>query len=107
PPDAGKVEWGYETSIGYLPQDHAELIEKSNQTAHQWLWGWNEGSTDEENLRAPFGRLLFTKDEPLKPTKVLSGGETVRLLLARLMLIKPNGLMLDEHTHHFALQARR
>jgi ATPase subunit of ABC transporter with duplicated ATPase domains len=106
PPDSGKVEWGYEAQIGYLPQDHAELIEKSNQTAHQWLWGWNEG-TDEENLRALFGRLLFTKDEPLKPTKVLSGGETVRLLLARLMLIKPNVLLLDEPTNHLDLEAIR
>ncbi|HVZ31981.1 MAG TPA: ATP-binding cassette domain-containing protein, partial [Polyangiaceae bacterium] len=90
-PDAGKLEWGYEVSIGYLPQDHSELVERSSQTAHQWLWKWNEG-TDEENLRALFGRLLFTKDEPLKPTQVLSGGETVRLLLARLMLMKPNVL---------------
>ncbi len=105
-PDAGKVEWGYEASIGYLPQDHAELIEKSNETAHQWLWRWNEG-TDEENLRALFGRLLFTKDEPLKPTKVLSGGETVRLLLARLMLMKPNVLLLDEPTNHLDLEAIR
>jgi len=106
PPDAGKVEWGYETSIGYLPQDHAELIEKSSQTAHQWLWGWNNG-TDEENLRALFGRLLFTKDEPLKRTEVLSGGETVRLLLARLMLMKPNVLLLDEPTNHLDLEAIR
>ncbi|MEY4551194.1 MAG: putative transporter ATP-binding protein YbiT [Pseudomonadota bacterium] len=106
-PDAGKVEWGYETAVGYLPQDHAELIEKTNETAHQWLWRWNEGSTDEENLRALFGRLLFTKDEPLKPTKVLSGGETVRLLLARLMLMKPNVLLLDEPTNHLDLEAIR
>jgi ATPase subunit of ABC transporter with duplicated ATPase domains len=106
-PDAGKVEWGYEASIGYLPQDHAELIEKSNQTAHQWLWTWNDGTLDEENVRALFGRLLFTKEEPLKPTKVLSGGETVRLLLARLMLIKPNVLLLDEPTNHLDLEAIR
>jgi ATPase subunit of ABC transporter with duplicated ATPase domains len=105
-PDAGKVEWGYETAIGYLPQDHAELIARSNQTAHEWLWSWNEG-TDEENLRALFGRLLFTKDEPLKPTKVLSGGETVRLLLARLMLLKSNVLLLDEPTNHLDLEAIR
>jgi ATPase subunit of ABC transporter with duplicated ATPase domains len=106
-PDEGKAEWGYEASIGYLPQDHAELIEKSNQTAHQWLWTWNDGSIDEENVRALFGRLLFTKEEPLKPTKVLSGGETVRLLLARLMLIKPNVLLLDEPTNHLDLEAIR
>jgi ATPase subunit of ABC transporter with duplicated ATPase domains len=108
PPDHGKVEWGYETSIGYMPQDHSELVARSKQTAHEWLWSWNDDpATDEENLRALFGRLLFTKDEPLKPTEVLSGGETVRLLLARLMLMKPNVLLLDEPTNHLDLEAIR
>jgi ATPase subunit of ABC transporter with duplicated ATPase domains len=106
PPDSGKVEWGYETQIGYLPQEHSELIKRSSQTAHEWLWSWNS-DTDEENLRALFGRLLFTKDEPLKPTQVLSGGETVRLLLARLMLLKSNVLLLDEPTNHLDLEAIR
>ena len=108
PPDSGKVEWGYETSIGYLPQDHAELIKRSKQTAHEWLWSWNnDKATDEENLRALFGRLLFSKDDPLKRTEVLSGGETVRLLLARLMLLKSNVLLLDEPTNHLDLEAIR
>ena len=105
-PDGGKIEWGYEAQVGYMPQDHSELIEKSDETAHQWLWNWNT-TTDEENLRALFGRLLFTKDEPMKPTKVLSGGETVRLLLAQLMLTKPNVLLLDEPTNHLDLEAIR
>ncbi|HWO10585.1 MAG TPA: ATP-binding cassette domain-containing protein [Polyangiaceae bacterium] len=105
-PDAGKVEWGYEAQLGYLPQDHHELVKKSKQTAHEWLWSWNK-DTDEENLRALFGRLLFSKDEPLKPTEVLSGGETVRLLIARLMLLKPNVLLLDEPTNHLDLEAIR
>lgn len=105
-PDAGKVEWGYEAAIGYMPQDHSELVKRSKQTAHEWLWGWNE-DVDEENLRALFGRLLFTKDDPLKRTEVLSGGETVRLLLARLMLLKCNVLLLDEPTNHLDLEAIR
>jgi ATPase subunit of ABC transporter with duplicated ATPase domains len=50
---------------------------------------------------------LFRKDEPLKPTKVLSGGETVRLMLARLMLLEPNVLLLDEPTNHLDLEAIR
>ena len=104
--DDGNVEWGYETHIGYLPQDHHELIEKTDETAHHWLWQWNNDA-NEEQLRGLFGRLLFTKDEPFKPTKVLSGGETVRLLLARLMLLKPNVLLLDEPTNHLDLEAIR
>jgi ATPase subunit of ABC transporter with duplicated ATPase domains len=105
-PDAGKVDWGYEAAIGYLPQDHAELIKRSKQTARDWLGSWNK-DTDEENLRSLFARLLFSKDEPLKPTEVLSGGETVRLLLARLMLLKSNVLLLDEPTNHLDLEAIR
>ena len=105
-PDDGKVEWGYETRVGYMPQDHHEMIEKSSQTAHNWLWQWNS-EANEEQLRSLFGRLLFSKDEPFKKTEVLSGGETVRLLLARLMLLKPNVLLLDEPTNHLDLEAIR
>src|SRR5690606_14194233 len=101
--DKGTVEWGYETHIGYMPQDHGEAIEKSDMSAHKWLWQFNEHA-DEENLRALFGRLLFTKEEPMKPTKVLSGGETVRLLLAKLMITRPNVLVLDEPTNHLDLE---
>lgn len=104
--DKGTVEWGYETHIGYMPQDHGEAIEKSDMSAHKWLWQFNEHA-DEENLRALFGRLLFTKEEPMKPTKVLSGGETVRLLLAKLMITRPNVLVLDEPTNHLDLEAIR
>lgn len=105
-PDDGEVVWGYETQRGYLPQDHTELVEKTEKTAHAWLWEWNDEATEQE-LRSLFGRLLFTKDEPFKKTKVLSGGETVRLLLARLMILKPNVLVLDEPTNHLDLEAIR
>jgi ATPase subunit of ABC transporter with duplicated ATPase domains len=105
-PDSGDIEWGYEAQIGYMPQEHSEMIQKSDQTARDWLWGFNN-KVDEEGLRALFGRLLFKKDEPLKPTKVLSGGETVRLLLAQLMLVQPNVLLLDEPTNHLDLEAIR
>lgn len=105
-PDNGTIEWGYEAQIGYMPQEHSESIKKSDQTAREWLWAFND-SEDEEGLRALFGRLLFRKDDPLKPTKVLSGGETVRLLLAQLMLSQPNVLLLDEPTNHLDLEAIR
>lgn len=104
--DAGQIDWGYEARIGYMPQEHSELIARSDQTARDWLWSFNTRA-DEESLRALFGRLLFKKDEPLKPTRVLSGGETVRLLLAKLMLSQPNVLLLDEPTNHLDLEAIR
>jgi ATPase subunit of ABC transporter with duplicated ATPase domains len=106
PPDSGGVEWGYEARLGYMPQEHSELVLRSDQTAREWLWSFND-KVDEENLRALFGRLLFKKDDPLKPTKVLSGGETVRLLLAKLMLTQPNVLLLDEPTNHLDLESIR
>jgi ATPase subunit of ABC transporter with duplicated ATPase domains len=105
-PDSGQIDWGYEARLGYMPQEHSEQIARSDQTARDWLFGFAE-KVDEENLRALFGRLLFKKDEPLKPTKVLSGGETVRLLLAKLMLTQPNVLLLDEPTNHLDLEAIR
>ena len=105
-PDRGKIEWGFEAQIGYMPQDHAEQIPKSEQSAHAWLWA-SDGASDEQEIRNVFGRLLFTKDEPMKPTTVLSGGETVRLLLARLMLTRPNVLLLDEPTNHLDLESIR
>jgi ATPase subunit of ABC transporter with duplicated ATPase domains len=105
-PDDGKVEWGYETQVGYMPQDHHEVIEKSDQTAHYWLSRFVKDQS-EEQLRSIFGKLLFAKEEPFKPTKVLSGGETVRLLLAKLMITKPNVLVLDEPTNHLDLESIR
>lgn len=105
-PDEGTVEPGYEAQMGYMPQDHAEMIGDTDDTAHSWLWKWNE-EIGEEQIRALFGRLLFSKEQPFKKAKVLSGGETVRLLLARLMLLKPNVLMLDEPTNHLDLESIR
>jgi ATPase subunit of ABC transporter with duplicated ATPase domains len=105
-PDAGTVEWGYEARVGYMPQEHTEAIARTDETARDWLWHFNERA-DEESLRALFGRLLFKKDDLLKPTRVLSGGETVRLLLAKLMLTQPNVLLLDEPTNHLDLEAIR
>lgn len=105
-PDAGRIEWGHEAHVGYMPQDHGELIEKGDETAHAWVWRWNDTAKEEE-LRALFGRLLFTRDECFKPTKVLSGGETVRLLLARLMILQANVLLLDEPNNHLDLEAIR
>ncbi len=105
-PDAGRIDWGHEAHLGYMPQDHGELIERSDETAHAWVWRWNETAKEEE-LRALFGRLLFTRDECFKPTRVLSGGETVRLLLARLMILQANVLLLDEPNNHLDLEAIR
>ena len=106
-PDRGKIVQGHEVVLGYLPQDHEEGIGKAdNMTAFQWLYQWDPKSTVEE-IRGLLGRMLFPSEDADKPVKALSGGETVRLLLAKLTLTKPNLLLMDEPTNHLDLESIR
>jgi ATPase subunit of ABC transporter with duplicated ATPase domains len=102
-PDAGKITWGHQAAPGYLPQDHAGLI-RPGTTAFGWLRELEDKLTNEE-ISGLLGRMLFAGDERMKPTATLSGGETVRLLLANLMRTKDNVLVFDEPTNHLDLQA--
>jgi ATPase subunit of ABC transporter with duplicated ATPase domains len=103
-PDAGDVEWGYETYPGWFAQDHREQLGDVRQTAESWLW---EASPGEGIgfVRAQLGLVLFSGDEALKPVGKLSGGEAARLVFARLAVEKPNVLVLDEPTNHLDLEA--
>jgi ATPase subunit of ABC transporter with duplicated ATPase domains len=101
--DAGKVIWGHEAAIGYFPQDHKALIEKG-MTVLEWLHRW-DGSASTEEIRGLLGQMLFQRDDAMKKTDVLSGGEAARLLFCKLMLQKPNVLVLDEPTNHLDLEA--
>jgi ATPase subunit of ABC transporter with duplicated ATPase domains len=102
-PDAGSVKWGHQASVGYLPQDHHGTI-RPGTTAYEWLRDINTKLTNEE-ISGVLGRMLFSGEERMKPTDTLSGGETVRLLLAKLMMVKDNVLVLDEPTNHLDLEA--
>ncbi len=102
-PDQGIVTWGHEAARGYLPQDHEGQIRKGT-TAFEWLKSWDAKVYDQD-VRALLGRMLFSGEEGLKPTAGLSGGETVRLLMCKLMLLKDNVLLLDEPTNHLDLEA--
>ena len=86
-----------------LGQDHAGVI-RGGTTAFGWLREMEDKLSNEE-ISGLLGRMLFSGEERMKPTATLSGGETVRLLLARLMMEKPNVLVLDEPTNHLDLQA--
>jgi ATPase subunit of ABC transporter with duplicated ATPase domains len=102
-PDDGGVKWGHQAQVGYLPQDQAGVI-RPGTTAFGWLRGMEDKLSNEE-ISGLLGRMLFSGEERQKPTATLSGGETVRLLLAKLMLFKDNVLVLDEPTNHLDLEA--
>jgi ATPase subunit of ABC transporter with duplicated ATPase domains len=102
-PDKGKVIWGHEAQIGYMPQDVRPII-PNNTTCFDYLHDIDP-SAGNEQIRGLLGRMLFRGDEGMKPTKALSGGEAVRLLFCKLMLVQPNVLVLDEPTSHLDLES--
>ena len=102
-PDDGEYLWGVTTSQGYFPKNNDSLFtEDMNIT--DWLGQFVEDA-DETYLRSFLGRMLFSGDEALKSCKVLSGGEKVRCVLAKLMLEGANCLIFDEPTSHLDLEA--
>jgi len=105
PIDSEHVSWGHEVTIGYFPQDFSYTIDKSKgMTAMEWLWQFNPQAPQEE-IRGPLGQMLFSGEDALKPTSALSGGECARLIFCRLMIQKPNFLVLDEPTNNLDLEA--
>lgn len=102
-PDSGHIEWGSQTSIGYLAQDHREGIEPG-KTITEWLHN-HQPTANLQEIRGLLGRMLFKGEEGMKPTEALSGGEAVRLIFSKLMLTKDNVLVLDEPTNHLDLES--
>ena len=103
PLDGGVVEWGHEVQVGYFAQDHRATIQPG-LTVFDWLQQFDPTAGNEE-LRGLLGQMLFQRDEGLKPTEALSGGEAARLIFCRLMLQKPNVLIFDEPTNHLDLES--
>ncbi|HRC84942.1 MAG TPA: ATP-binding cassette domain-containing protein [Thermoanaerobaculia bacterium] len=103
-PDAGKVEWGYETYVGYFAQDHRELLKEGRQSVEAWLWDACPGEPI-GFVRSHLGAVLFSGDDVKKNVRSLSGGEAARLVFARMAVTKPNVMVLDEPTNHLDLEA--
>lgn len=101
--DTGSAEWGYEAHPGYFAQDHRELLGDSKETLQNWLWNHCAGESV-GYVRGRLARVLFTKDEAEKQVMHLSGGESARLIFARLSVTGPNVLVLDEPTNHLDLE---
>lgn len=105
-PDTGDYKWGVTTTQAYLPLENADFF-KSNLSLVDWLRQY--AKTDEEkeevNLRGFLGKMIFSGDEALKSSKVLSGGEKVRCMLSRMMMKRANVLLIDEPTNHLDLES--
>lgn len=102
--DGGEIRWGKTTKASYLPQNYIELFEKNDSSIVDWLRQFSKDQ-NETYIRSWLGRMLFTGEENLKPANVLSGGERVRCMLAKIMLESPNVLILDEPTNHLDLES--
>lgn len=101
----GTVKWGVTTSQSYLPKDTSKDF-ASGESILDWLRQFASKEEDDNTfLRGFLGRMLFSGDEVNKPVNVLSGGEKVRVMLSKLMLLKSNVLILDDPTNHLDLES--
>ena len=101
----GTVKWGVTTSQSYLPKDNSADF-AGGESILDWLRQFaNKEEDDNTFLRGFLGRMLFSGDEVNKPVNVLSGGEKVRVMLSKLMLLKSNVLVLDDPTNHLDLES--
>ncbi len=106
--DSGKFEWGTTVTKAYLPNDNTQYFQQKNINLMDWLRQFvppHVTDVDEPFLRGFLGKMLFSGDEVLKNTNVLSGGEKVRCMLSRMMLQDPNVVILDEPTNHLDLES--
>ena len=104
PLTSGEVKWSENTQIGYYAQDHAADFEEDLNLL-DWMSQWKQPGDDEQVVRGILGRLLFSQKEIDKSVKVLSGGEQGRMLFGKLMLQKPNVLIMDEPTNHLDMES--
>lgn len=107
-PDTGKYQWGTTITTAYLPNDNTEYFEGSKLNLMDWLRQYVPTyvkDVDEDFLRGFLGKMLFSGDEILKKTSVLSGGEKVRCMVSKMMIQNPNVLILDEPTNHLDLES--
>lgn len=105
--DSGKYEWGTTVTQAYLPNDNSKYFTK-DMPLMDWLRQYvppHVTDVDEPFLRGFLGKMLFSGDEILKKTGVLSGGEKVRCMISRMMLQDPNVVILDEPTNHLDLES--
>ena len=103
-PKQGIIKWSENANIGYYAQDHADEFD-CDLNLYDWLDQWKKPGDDEQVVRGMLGRMLFSQNDILKSVRVISGGEQGRMLFAKLMLQKPNILVMDEPTNHMDMES--
>src|SRR5690554_2292115 len=103
---SGTFQWGVTTNQSYLPADNSEFFTQDINLV-DWLrqWAKTEEEREEVHIRGFLGKMIFSGEEALKKSNVLSGGEKVRCMLSRMMMVRANVLMLDEPTNHLDLES--
>jgi len=103
-PDTGTIKWTDKAKIGYYAQDHGPEFAK-DQEMMDWMINCRGPNDDDQVVRATLGRLLFSGDDAHKNVRILSGGEKGRMMFGKLMLLKPNVLLMDEPTNHMDMES--
>ncbi|QOD61629.1 ATP-binding cassette domain-containing protein [Polaribacter haliotis] len=105
--DSGEFSWGVTTTQSYLPLDNSSFFKDGELDLVDWLrqYAQTEEEREEVHLRGFLGKMIFSGEEALKKSDVLSGGEKVRCMLSRMMMKRGNVLMLDEPTNHLDLES--
>ena len=105
-PDTGDYKWGVTTTQAYLPIENSSFF-KNDLSLVDWLRQYTktEEEREEVNIRGFLGKMIFSGDEALKKSSVISGGEKVRCMLSRMMMTRANVLLVDEPTNHLDLES--
>ena len=102
--DNGEIKWSENVRIGYFAQNHSDEF-KTDKTLFDWMSQWAQKDDDLQTIRGTLGRLLFSQDDINKPVGVLSGGEQRRMLFGKIILQRPNIIIMDEPTNHLDMES--
>ncbi|WP_099019042.1 ABC-F family ATPase [Marinicella litoralis] len=104
PADSGEIKWSENVEIAYFKQDNLGAF-KQDMTVFNWMEQFKKKTDDEQAIRSVLGRMLFSKEDSNKKISVLSGGEKGRMMFGKLMLEKPNVIIMDEPTNHLDMES--